>query len=669
MHSYKVKNILILSVFWSASVTLCAAEKLDLDRITPVAANKAIPSMDFFRKDLIQTPALNGNGTYVAAIVLDKNDDQQLLVYNVATQKADGIDIGGVREFTWLNNDRILIKAGETLYAVDSRRFTVTGPLQTHNSTVFIGVPAEIPLRPLIWIQSDYFNNGQIGGVVSLNTDRSGKISQNGVPRWEENNADHITETYPLPAGGLGYAYLADMKGELAFGFTSQDGLLAMQRLVNGRWEKCPINLENTVPVSAGNKPGEVVVLAPKAEGKPRALQFMDAATGTLGDVLLQDKAYEFDGWLFRDPKSHNIVGAVYERSGPKVVWFSEAYRDVQKVLDGFFPGLVTRIISNDESGRRFLVSTYSDRQPLIFYLVDLEKHTVGLFKNSRPWIDPKRMQPTSIMKFKTRDGHQLDAYVTLPAGASKKTPAPLIVLAHDGPWERDTWGFDSQVQFYVNKGYAVLQPNYRGSSGYDWMFPEEDQWAFRKMNDDVTDATKALISSGLVDHNRIGIMGWGFGAYLAVSGVVNEPSLYRCAVANEGVFDFKQLLKEQKYFQFDSPSYSRLVRKLGDPKSESDKFDAISPLRHIDQVHVPVFVAHYKNGSGADRAQSHELSSALEEHQIPHEEMLMPYDAGGEERLREQLELYGRIGAFLKKNLAPLPTATVPTADMPSKS
>src|SRR5690606_23530181 len=102
--------------------------------------------------------------------------------------------------------------------------------------------------------------------------------------------------------------------------------------------------------------------------------------------------------------------------------------------------------------------------------------------------------------------------------------PPPLVVLPHGGPWVRDTWGFNGEVQFLASRGYAVLQPNYRGSSGFDWMFPEEDRFEFRKMHDDVTDATKTVVASGYVDADRVAIMGGSFGAYLALSGVVHEP-------------------------------------------------------------------------------------------------------------------------------------------------
>jgi dipeptidyl aminopeptidase/acylaminoacyl peptidase len=461
-------------------------------------------------------------------------------------------------------------------------------------------------------------------------------------------------DRYPVPQLGITYHYLADKEGRLQYAFTSNEGTLAMYRLHEDRWEKCPVDLENIDVVACADEPGQVVVIGPRQEGKPRALQLMDATTGRLGAVLLQDDAYDFNGWLYRSPATHGIIGATFQRNGPRTVWFSEDYRSLQKILDGFFPGLVVQIIGSNEAQDLFLVCTFSDRQPVVYHWVDLGKQAAGLIKNSAPWIDPQRMQPQNILKFKTRDGHRLDAYLTLPAGASKKNPPPLVVLSHGGPWVRDTWGFNGEVQFLASRGYAVLQTNYRGSTGYGWMFPREDEWDFRKMHDDVTDATKAIIASGLIDARRIAIMGGSFGGYLALAGVVNEPALYRCAVTIAGVFDWEQQIKAEKYYQYDSPGYARMIRKLGDPKQQRQKFDAISPGRHADQIRVPVFVAGGKDDYTVEIEQSRTLISALEKYHVPHETLLVREEGHGMGHLDNQVELYTRIEAFLAKNLAP---------------
>ena len=660
-------NVLLIAF---APAALPAREKIDLDRVVPVPADQPIPLMDFFRPLILQQPKLNLSGTHIAAIITAGDDRHQLMIYDLKTQKIEGAAGGGdkdIYECYWLNDRRVIFGLsakkmyGLGLIAAEVGSLSDSYALVQYYGSRLVAVPPKNRLRPLVWNSYDGLENGKDLGVSAINTDiRAGKLvnlitagsDHSSAMDARDNNERHIAQRFPLPQSGLTYHYMADRDGQLAYAFTSDNGERSLHRLAEDRWIKCPVDLEHIDIVQCGDAAGQLVVVGPRQDGKPRALQLMDAATGKLGEVLLQDQAYDFDGWIYRSPATQEILGAVFERNGPRVAWFNETYRDLQKVLDGFFPGLVVRIIGSDEVQKLFLVATSSDRQPTIYNWVDLEKRTVGLIKNSAPWIDPQRMQPVNIINFKTRDGRKLDAYLTMPAGASKQNPPPLVVLPHGGPWTRDSWGFDGEAQFLANRGYAVLKPNYRGSTGYNWMFPEEDEWDFRKMHDDVTDATKAMIASKLIDSRRIAIMGGSFGGYLAVSGVVNEPDLYRCAVTIAGVFDWEQQINDKKFNRYDSPVFSRLIRKLGDPKQQREKFDSISPGRHADKIRVPVFVSGGKDDQVVEIEQSRNLIAAFEKHHVSYEKFIVSEEGHGMRHLDKQVELYTRIEAFLAKNM-----------------
>lgn len=663
------------SLLLTTGVLLAASPKLDLERVTPVPADQPVPIQDFFRPALWRQPKLNPSGTHVAGLVNAKGDNYQLLTYELDTQKLQLLGASGdkdIYQFNWLDDRRLVFFVStEKLYglgmlAVSLDRFRENYPLLQYCGAQLVSVPRANRLSPLVWMRRELLENDRDGGVAVVNSgittgafvDLSAvTIAPNAHLDVRDNNRKHVIETYPAPKKGIVYHYMADRDGELAFAFTSEDGTLALHRLTRERqWELCPVDLETIDPITSGDRPGEMLALMPQEPGTPRALRFLDTATGQPGETLIADKEYDFTGWIYREPASQQIVGATYDRDGPRVVWFSESFREVQKALDGIFPGQVVQIIGNSEKGARFIVRTYSDRHPTSYHWVDLERRAAGLIKSTAPWIDPARMRSMQIMKFKTRDGRQLDAYVTLPKGASRTQPAPLVVLPHGGPWVRDSWGFDGEVQFLASRGYAVLQPNYRGSPGYSWMFPIEDEWAFRKMHDDVTDATQTLLKTGVIDRNRLAIMGASFGAYLALSGVAHEPSLYRCAVTIAGVFDWATVLKESKFDQFTKPSYARMLRKLGDPKEQAEKYAAISPLRHVANVRVPVFVAHGKEDQVAAVAESRRLVSQLEKHRVPHEKMFVRGEGHGMAHLDKQVELYSRIEAFLAKHLAPLP-------------
>lgn len=673
------------SVLLAAAVPLAsAAPKIDLSRIEPVPANEEIPIADFFRPALLQNPQVNDAGTHIAAVVTAGKDKHELMIYDVekkTLQFIGGVGDMDIYSFSWLNDRRLAYwLARDKLYglgmmAVDIDHLRDSHPVVQYWATHMLGVPERNRQRgaPLVWASLDGLNDSRDRGVVELDTSlnlggivnlRGAGTDYTSVLEVRENNDRHVLKTYPAPAG-MSAGYFTDRNDELAFAYTGENGVFALHRLEGGVWQKCPVDLDKVDIIGAGNEPGQLVVLAPQEPGKPRALRFMNSATGELGQVLVQDSGYDFEGWLYRDRTTHEIVGAMYNRTGIHSVWFSDSYRDVQKAVSALFPNQIVLIVDNDKKGR-CVVATWSDREPAVFHWVDLEQHSVGLIKKSKPWIDPARMQPMNVLKFKTRDGHQLEAFVTLPAGTSKKHPAPLLVLPHGGPWVRDDWGFDGEAQFFASRGYAVIQPNYRGSPGYGWMFPAEDEWAFRKMHDDVTDATKTLLATGLIDRGRVAIGGSSFGAYLSLSGVVNEPDLYRCAVAIAGVYDWEQVMKDEKYTQYENHHYAYMRRQLGDPAKEKEKFDAISPVRHCEKIRVPVFVAHGKDDPVASVTESKRLISELEKHNVPHESLFVSGEGHGMGHLENEVELYSRVEAFLTKYLAPTKVAPPPAAAKP---
>lgn len=677
-------SVLVLT----ASIRPLHASKIDLSRATPVPANEEIPVQDFFRPRLLQQPVLNPSGTRIAAAISAGEDKHELLVYNLADQKEDRMgalgdkDIYGVR---WLSDDRLMFSIGYEkkspmgLFVTGIRALNEVHPIfQYYNSSV-VALPASDRMHPLIWNRYDRLTDEanhdlgvaeayadvRTGEMINLEVAADGMELQHAILDTRKNNERHVVHRFPLPKEGIVDWYIADKEGHLEFCVVYVDGEPRLLRLAGDHWEKCPVDLTQIDVLTCGNKPGELVVRGPRRDGKPRAVQFMDGATGQLGEVIVDDKDYDFysgdlsDGYLYRDPITRKIVGVMYDRDGPTTVWFNDSYRHLQLMLEKMFPGQVVRIIDSDDAQKVFLIATFSDRQPVQYQWADLGKQKAGLLQNSAPWIDPKRMRPMIPIHFKTRDGHHLDAYLTLPAGATKQHPPPMVVLPHGGPWARDCWGFDGEVQFLASRGYAVLQPNYRGSNGYDWRFPVDDQYDFVKMHDDVTDATKALMKSGYIDPKRVAIMGGSFGGYLAVDGVVNEPDLYRCAVTVAGVFDWAKHISETKYYQYESYVYGYFMRHLGSPKSNPEYFDAISPGRHVDRIKVPVFVAGGGDDPRVEIAQSKDLLSELERYHVPHESYIASEETHGMHHLDKQVELYTRIEAFLAKYLAPEPGAT----------
>jgi len=670
------------------SSLLCAAEKLDLTRTEPVPDNVQIPIQDFFRRAILTEPAINHTGTHVAALISADEDKYKLLTYEIASKRIDvleGIGDKDIYDFDWLDDRHILFRLSvEKLYGMGLNVAEVDHlgscyPLLQSCDARLICIPTDKRNQPMVWLRSEPDDNQQYkdGGVAVLDALmrsrtgfvnwRSANMDWSAFQDMVQNNDLHIRERINGPKQDMTVGYMCGRDSSLAYAFTDKDGYTSMLRRDGDGWTKCPVDLDEVEVVGSGDEPDQVLVLGPRKPGTPRALQLMKPSTGELGTVVLQDTAYDFNGWLFRDPKSQLIMGAVFDRDYPVVAWFNEGYKNLQKILNNFFPGMIVRIGGSSENGEIFLVSVWSDRQPVTYYTVDLKNKQVGLIKNSKPWINPKRMRQMGVMKYKTRDGQKYDAYITMPDGASKDNPAPLVVLPHGGPFARDTWGYNGEVQFLASRGYAVLQPNYRGSTGYEYKISAEEEWEFRKMSDDVTDAVQAAIRTGMVDPDRIAIMGGSFGGYLAISGVAHEPNLYRCAISRVGVFDWAQMIKDAKFNQFENPRYAHLIRRLGNPKTQKEKFESISPINFVGQIKVPVFVSHGKEDNNVDVIQSRRLISQLDKYNIPHEVMLIAAEGHGNAHVEAQVRLMERIEAFLKANLAPRkPAAPATTAGTP---
>jgi len=667
---------LVFLVLPLAALSLAAAEKIDLERRTPVSANEPIPIADFFRPAFLLEPKINPAGTHVAALLATGEDRHRLIVYELGTTKLEMFDAGGESDtynVNWLDDHRVVFGIGlyktygAGLYAADVGRLRDYYPLLQFVGSRLIAVPQANRTRPLAWLAAGSLNTGKEGEVVVVNSDiRTGQsfnlltvaTSGSDMKEVEESNQKHIEQTFVGPKEGDDAGFLADKQGKLAFGFTASDGVFTMYRWMDGHWEKSPVNLDEVDVLGCGRTHDEVVVLGKRREGQPRPLQFFNAATGQPGDVLLQDQAYDFNGSLYYDPASRDLFGVSHQRSGPTAVWFTPTYVALQKVLDGYFPGLVVQLIGADETGRMLVVETYSDRQPSTYYWINLEKKSFGLIEKSRPWLDPQRMQPSNIMSYKTRDGQKMDAYVTLPAGASKKNPVPLVVLPPGSPemlrndyrvpHERATWGFDSVTQFLVSRGYAVLRPNHRGSAGYNWMFPAADQWDLPKMADDVVMATRHLLKTGVIDEKRIGIAGFGVSGYFAVAAAEADPDLFRAVVTFHGTYDWGKFLRAQKYFP--GVNYGVLARNLGG----ASKLEAISVTGRLNQIHAAVLVG-YQREAGDSTAQSTSLLADLERANVVHESLPVGNERSTINLLRNQIELYSRADEFLAKFLKPV--------------
>jgi dipeptidyl aminopeptidase/acylaminoacyl peptidase len=352
---------------------------------------------------------------------------------------------------------------------------------------------------------------------------------------------------------------------------------------------------------------------------------------------------------LLRSKRRRVVTGVSFVTDRRRQHFFDEQRRRLQQTLEEKLPGREVVIASRSRDEARFLVRTYSDRSMGAYYFYERGSERFFKLADVSPWIDAAEMAPMHPVAYISRDGLTIHGYLTLPPGGPKAPPA--VILPHGGPWVRDTWGFDPQVQFLANRGLAVLQMNFRGSTGYGKAFWQAGfkQWG-RRMQDDVTDGVGWLKLLGVVDPDRIGIYGASYGGYAVLAGLAFTPDLYRCGVDYVGVSNLFTLLETlPEYWEL---GRRRLYEMIGHPENDRELLRAVSPVYHADRIRAPLFVAQGANDPRVKKAESDQIVAALRRHGIPVRYMVKENEGHGFRNEENRFDFYRAMERFLAEHL-----------------
>jgi len=360
---------------------------------------------------------------------------------------------------------------------------------------------------------------------------------------------------------------------------------------------------------------------------------------------------------LVTDLAGKRIVGVVTDIDKPEIHWLDETDRAarIYRALNKAFQGQVVSIVSTSHDGLRAIIFVHSDINPGDYYLFDTQTMKADYFISAGRWIAPDRMHAKEPFVLKARDGVELHGYLTRPGKAG---PYPMVVLPHGGPHGvRDDWDYDWEVQLLANRGYAVLQVNFRGSGGFGTDFETSGyhEWG-AKMQDDITDATHWAIDNKMAAPDRICIFGSSYGGYAALMGAVREPNLYRCAIGYAGVYDLELLLSTG-----DVPM-SRLGRSYLNKALGNDVADlrSRSPVFNAAKIQVPVLLIHGKEDWRADFKHAKSMKAALETNHKEFEWMALSREGHGVYDEETRREVYERILKFLDRHLQPASAAAL---------
>lgn len=343
----------------------------------------------------------------------------------------------------------------------------------------------------------------------------------------------------------------------------------------------------------------------------------------------------EFAGWEEAKPRKHFLAADI-----------ENIYKNLQQQLKG----AEIRVVDRDSSENKFILYTYTDRTPGAYYLY--EKITGKLIKlgDLNSSLVPDELCAMQPISYKATDGLIINGYLTMPLG-NKKTNLPIVVMPHDGPWARDSWGYDEQVQFLANRGYAVFQVNYRGSTGYGKAFRSAGyKQVGGKIQDDITDGVHWLIDKKIANPKKIAIFGGRFGGFSALYGVSFHPELYNCAVVQYGLINFFTYIKDAP--PFFKPYLKMTYEMVGNPETDADQFRAISPVFHTDKIKVPLIIFQGAKDQRANISELNQFVRELRKHDVDVKYFLKPNERAFFRSERNRLEMYTEIEKFLDDNM-----------------
>ena len=610
-----------------------------------------IPVEDFARPPEISNVSLAPNGLYMAYVFYKREVGwgAQMSFLNLATNKATrGVGNNSksalpTNYYAWVGAQRVLIfdwSSGWTAVDCDQNNLIRVGTYgqALAGSAGFLYTAGDKPERVLARKYPEEKD------VVTKYPDIELLNTLTGEQKLELKNPGNIRE------------WMTDWEGNIRFAAHENNGpkrILSYRPDAGQPWEDLA-GLDDRAIFVGVTPDGQTAFVSRPNAGDRYGLYAYDLKERKIKGLLFQDEAYDITEAIF-SPKRHALLGVKYETEKPQQKWFSPLMAAIQAKVDEQFPGTVNQIISMDDEEKRLLIFSWSDQNPGFYSVLDLNARKFVPIGQRMPWIKPGQMARTTPIQCAARDGLELHGYLTRPLGVTAKN-LPLVMLAHDGPWARDAWGYDSLVQFLANRGYAVLQINYRGSSGYGRKFLE---WSQKEiggvMQDDIADAVRWAIKEGTADPKRIAIMGTGYGGYSTLFALAKTPELYRCGVEISGITDWTDLLEHpddkgdhhQKAKEYWLEALGRT-----DWDGDRQRLARVSPVNFAAEIKAPLLIVHGERDDYVPQTQAKALVAALENAGLKPKTIFDGF-AGHERPGGESGETFLRqLEVFLEKNL-----------------
>lgn len=606
-------------------------------------AQTQIPLEDFFKNPEKNSFQISPNGVYFSYTAPYENR-MNIFVQKIGSKKATRLtsetdrDISG---YFWANNNRILFlkdnggdenfalygvdrngKNAKCLTCFDNVRTQILDDLEDIPDEVIIGLNKR---NPQVF---DPYRLNIVTGEMTMLAENPGNIQ----------------------------GWMTDHQGKLRVAFAIVDGVnVQLQYRDNEEDEFKPVlttSFKESVEPAFFDFENKNVYATSNLGRDKSAVVLFDIANGKEIEVLYENDDYDVSS-VHYSRKRKVVTSASFTSWKRERHFFDEKTEKIFAILEEELGGYEIAITGANKAEDMYIIRTYSDRSLGSYYLFNTGDNKLEKIHDVSPWIDENEMAKVYPISYTARDGLVIPGYLTLPNGLTPETAKdlPVIVNPHGGPWARDNWGFNPEIQFLANRGYAILQMNFRGSTGYGRDFWEKSfkQWGLN-MQDDITDGVYWLIQEGIADKDKIAIYGASYGGYATLQGVVVTPTLYAAAVDYVGVsnlFTFMQTIPP--YWE---PLLQMMYEMVGNPETDKVQFEATSPALNADKIMTPLFVAQGANDPRVNIDESDQVVKALEERGIEVEYMVKDNEGHGFHNEENRFDFYRAMEKFLSGHL-----------------
>lgn len=641
------RNCLLASAMMPAFVVAQAQTPTPAPAKAPMAASTTgpVPVETFAKLPGMETPKLSPNGTRIAAKMAINGRQVLVIAPLFGGEKPKAVSAGAsvdINWWRWVGDDWLAIGVGsqDVLYGEDiyvTRTLGVKADMTKVNRIDWAhsGIRAD----DVLWVARD--------GTPRILLSRQTGIENESQWYPQVTEVDLSTGKTKTIAGSQAnvFDWYADGAGVVRMGYRYDDDTRKAALLYRGT-NGAPFKV-----IARGGKDDIVVPLTFRADGTAIATDASDGRDEVfevslpdlkLGKKLYSADRYDVDG-VVENAAGDDIDGVTVTDRFGHIVWMNPALKAVQDSIDKAVGERRARIVSWDRTRTKFLIEVGSPAQAGALYFYDTAIGSMQRYSWQNDALKARALSAVSTIRYKARDGVEVEALLTLPRGHAAKN-LPLIVLPHGGPFARDSEDWDWWTQYLAEAGYAVVQPNYRGSSGYGTAFAKlgEGQWGL-KMQDDLDDAITHLAKEGIADPKRVCMAGASYGGYAAMRAAQRSGALYRCAISYAGVSDLQAMQRYDGKFLYGKTRSDWLKKQAPDYRSVSPRFGA-------QTFSMPILILHGKEDRRVPVKQSRMMAAALKEAGKPYEYIEQPLGDHHFTRAEDRLEFLKAMGAFLAK-------------------